>query len=452
MKTKKVLTASRLRTSESTQLLNFDQTSRAVTIGRRPDGRDSAFGLVGKVCETSSASSALDAGVWLDLAFPHVIGIFGARGSGKSFDLGVIAESVGGRGAASGQSSLSASILIFDVQDQFWTLARAPDQGLDEDKSQIDAIREWGLQSQQLEKVKLWAPAGYKTPLPGVSALQISPSQMSSEDWLSLLSVERFSAIGQALLTLVKQHPSEIPSKLALRCVSGSVLSAFQSSTLEALRWRLESIAEEDLISANGLSLDSFLVPGTASIVLMRQLGDAMRALIVGVITRLVADRMSAHHQEKRASRRLGTLQHDSTLPDRLWLFLDEAHVVVPAGASTAATAPVIDYVKRGRDAGLSLVFATQQPSAVDPKLMSQMDITLTHFLGFEADLQSAVARMPTRASFSYEVGSSKGVDLPNVLRSLDPGECIAADSCSGRVFAMRVRPRVTAHGGNTPG
>ncbi len=138
-------------------------------------------------------------------------------------------------------------------------------------------------------------------------------------------------------------------------------------------------------------------------------------------------------------------------LPDRLWLFLDEAHVVVPAGEETAATAPVIDYVKRGRDAGLSMVFATQQPSAVDPRLMSQVDTTFIHFLGFEMDLQAAVARMPTRASFTYDIGSSRGIDIPNVLRALDPGECLVADAASGRAFAAQIRPRVTAHGGNTP-
>jgi DNA helicase HerA-like ATPase len=117
----------------------------------------------------------------------------------------------------------------------------------------------------------------------------------------------------------------------------------------------------------------------------------------------------------------------------------------------TAATGPLVDYVKRGRDAGLSLIFATQQPSAVNSKLMSQVDITITHTLGFETDLSAAVARMPTRTSVEYEIDNQKVSALSDVLRSLRPGEAVIADGASGRVFIAKMRPRVSAHGGATP-
>ena len=112
---------------------------------------------------------------------------------------------------------------------------------------------------------------------------------------------------------------------------------------------------------------------------------------------------------------------------------------------------PLIDYVKRGRDAGLSLVFATQQPSAVNHKLLSQVDLTLTHTLGFEADLNAAVARMPTRTAVDYEIDSQKVGSLKDVIRSLRPGEAVVADGFSDRIFVAKIRPRVTAHGGSTP-
>ena len=107
--------------------------------------------------------------------------------------------------------------------------------------------------------------------------------------------------------------------------------------------------------------------------------------------------------------------------------------------------------MKRGRDAGLSMILATQQPAAVDNRLMSQVDITLTHALGFESDLQAAIARMPTRTSASYESGGFQLPSLGDTIRSLDPGESIIADSANGRVFIARIRPRLSAHGGNTP-
>ena len=41
------------------------------------------------------------------------------------------------------------------------------------------------------------------------------------------------------------------------------------------------------------------------------------------------------------------------------------AHVVAPKDQNSPARDALIEYVKRGRDAGLSLVMATQQPSAI---------------------------------------------------------------------------------------
>jgi hypothetical protein len=107
--------------------------------------------------------------------------------------------------------------------------------------------------------------------------------------------------------------------------------------------------------------------------------------------------------------------------------------------------------VKRGRDAALSLIFATQQPSAVNSKLMSQVDLTITHTLGFESDISAAVARMPTRSTIEYEINNEKASSLADVIRSLSPGEAIVADGSSARVFIAKIRPRLSAHGGSTP-
>ena len=124
-----------------------------------------------------------------------------------------------------------------------------------------------------------------------------------------------------------------------------------------------------------------------------------MRALVAGVVARLLAGRMSEYHQASRIARRSGGPPPVSDMPERLWLAMDEAHVIVPSEGKTPASDPFVDYVKRGRDAGLSLIFATQQPSAVDGKLMSQVDMTFTHGLGFDADIQAATRRMPADAT-----------------------------------------------------
>ena len=159
----------------------------------------------------------------------------------------------------------------------------------------------------------------------------------------------------------------------------------------------------------------------------------------------MVADRLGRAHQARKVARRIEASASGNVdgLAGRLWLVLDEAHVLVPSDGTTAATVPLIDYVKRGRDAGLSLIFATQQPSAVSTKLLSQVDLTITHSLGFDSDINAAIARMPTRTSVDYEINGQKAGSLNDVVRSLGPGEAFIADGASDRVFIAKIRPPI---------
>lgn len=450
-RTKKVITTAKFKASDSSALLNTNIANRAVAIGCRIDESEKVTGYIGKVAEHSGGKNILDFGVWADLSFPHVVGIFGTRGTGKSYDLGVYVECMANlEGTISGKNE-SSSIVVFDVQNQFWTLGLRPNQDLQEDKLHIDTLTQWGLKASMVEGIKLWLPAGCKSNLPGTSSFRLSPNQLEDSDWLALLDLERYSPTGQALLALLADNRDLTPSGLAARAHPGHSLSSFQQSTIDALKWRLQALAISDLVGEPGIDATDLLCKDRVSIILLRDLPESLRALTVGVLTRIFAKKMGAYHQAKRVSRRYGSEIPKGELPERLCIVLDEAHVVAPREGKTAATLPIVDYVKRGRDSGLSFIFATQQPSAVENKLMSQVDLTITHSLGFESDLQAATARMPTRTSVNYERSGFRLPSLMDVIRTLEPGEAIVADSANGRIFIVKIRPRVTAHGGTTP-
>ena len=408
---------------------------------------------VGKVIEHGTTSTLLDYGVLCDMGFPHVIGVFGNRGSGKSFDLGVFLEELFANSPELGDTERGDAGIVFDIQDQFWTLAYAPDSTNREDARQLDELRNWGLDSATVPNVSLFAPAASDTVVPHAKRFTLAASQLTEDDFLAMLGLGRFSPMGQALLTVLDGEGPKPPDALARACASSGVLRDYQQVTVDGLRWRLESVGKTSIIGETGVCLDGLLRPRGLSVILMRNLPDSIRALIVGVISRLACDRMGRVQQARRVARRVNrdTAGSYNEVATRLWTVLDEAHILVPSDGATAATGPLIDYVKRGRDAGLSLIFATQQPSAVNSKLMSQVDITLTHMLGFEADLTAAIGRMPTRSTLDYEVDSQKAGTLADVIRSLAPGEAVLADAASPRAFLMKVRPRRTAHGGDTP-
>src|SRR5688572_24004903 len=75
--------------------LNHVSKGNNLILGRG-SGAATASGLIylGKVLESCASRNLLAADVWLDIAFPHVIYISGTRGSGKSFDLGVLLEGI----------------------------------------------------------------------------------------------------------------------------------------------------------------------------------------------------------------------------------------------------------------------------------------------------------------------------------------------------------------------
>lgn len=449
-RTKKVLSTVTFRTAESSVFLNTDNKERGVSVGARSD-ENTIRGFIGKVAEQSGGSSLLDYGVWCDLSFPHVIGIFGTRGTGKSFDLGVMVECVAGiPQVVEGKPPRAASV-IFDVQNQFWTLGLPPSEALPEDSGHIAWLQEWGLSPASVSDVRLWRPSGCDSSLPNTLEFRISPEQLQGDDWLALLELDRYSPMGQALLALLDETGNLEPNALYAASATSPALGAFQPGTVDGLRWRLQALANADLVGLPGLDVAELLVAGQVSVILLRDLAEALRSLTVGVLVRLLAARMGAFHQARRVARRYGRETPAGELPERLWVVLDEAHVIVPREGSTAATGPVVDYVKRGRDAGLSMVFATQQPGAVDTRLLSQVDLTLTHALAFDSDLQAAIARMPTRSSVAYDRGGFVLPSLADTIRSLGPGEAILADSANGRVFLTRIRPRLSAHGGNTP-
>ena len=59
---------------------------------RRNRGDTSALILLGKCIEQARVSNKFDSNVWLDIHTPHVVFVCGRRGTGKSYDLGILAE------------------------------------------------------------------------------------------------------------------------------------------------------------------------------------------------------------------------------------------------------------------------------------------------------------------------------------------------------------------------
>ena len=197
------------------------------------------------------------------------------------------------------------------------------------------------------------------------------------------------------------------------------------------------------MFTETGTPLIELCREGEVSIIDISFLEEKVSSLVIGILARKIlnARKLSA----RKTSMKKFAVEMEDMLETGIpptWLFIDEAHTLIPSGAKTPASDPLIEYVKQGRRPGCSLVFATQQPSAIDTKVLSQLDILLCHKLVFDDDLKAVLKRMPTMIPKEYQ--HSK------FIRSLPIGHCLVGDrsDSTSRAFVMKVRPRFSQHEG----
>lgn len=465
-----------IRVTEPLNVPAYLPRGKHLLIGQRRDlGSTDALILLGKCAEHTGLRDMFDGNIWLDIRLPHVLFICGKRGSGKSYDLGVLAE---GLSLASSSNvttkDTSVTTILFDTQNQFWSLGVAPSSKLPEDHVQLVELEAWRIQPTPLDNVRLFAPKGDQAIVGTETEFVISPTDIDADDWCGLLQVERYSPMGQCIRVVYRKvtssgysfqpspHSSkeiQVPPKQnyeildLIECLrrDAEVTDQMQRPTRDAVLWRLESLIDSKLFGEGGIDITDILVPGLLSVFLLRNLDDATKALVVSVVTKRIFKVMGEYHTRRKVARRFGEAPPDTNLPMGVWTIIDEAHVVCPAEQNTAAKPALIEYVKRGRDAGLSLVLATQQPSAIDSGVLSQVDLTIVHRLVLDSDIAAATSRFPARFPSNVKLVERDVGDPRSLIRLLTAGEALVGDAESERGFVIRIRPRVTAHAGDEP-
>lgn len=436
---------------------SFSVRANSLVLGSGvPDALKQDLIFLGKVYESCPSPNMLGADVWLDLGFPHVIYITGTRGSGKSFDLGVLLEGISQlqHKTPIQRDVLPIASILIDTQNQFWTLKYPPNPGIPENKEQLDALQRWGVEPNSLSNIALWVPRGTERLLGDESYFSIRPRDVELDDWCLLFGLDVYSSQGHIIrsaLTRLQGADFEI-SDLIDDVRRDSNWRGISDNSRNSLLYKLEDYAASMLFDKDGLSFEQLVTSGRCNVFMLRELRDVDKSLVTAIIARLLFRRMGEYHTRRKLARFQGKEQDVPTLPARVWLLIDEAHVVAGQGQPSPAREALTEYVKRGRDAGLSLVLATQQPSAVDDRILSQVNITLNHRLTFQSDVGAAIYRIPTKPIAQMRSGGAALGDFGDMLRYLDAGDCFIGDHATSRAILVKIRPRVTAHGGYSPG
>jgi len=424
-----------------------------IIVGRN-DADKTLFGKkglinIGKGYVKMGQYTSLSNPIFLDVARSHVILVGGKRGSGKSYTLGAIAEEISN---LEPEARKNIAPLIFDTMGIFWTMKY-------ENEKEKFLLGEWNLKPKKLP-VKVFAPYGYfkqyqEKGIPVDQPFALKVSEMSAEDWLlmfNLTMTDPIAVLIQKTLFQLKESQENYDINDIIEIINNNPNSTNEQKNAAtsffeaAITWGIfaEKTEKETQIS-------DLTTAGTTTIIDLSVYNSVgafnVRALVIGLVSKkLFSERMIARKQEEIEAVRHGIdyLAYKSERQTPLiWIFIDEAHEFLPKTGKTSATDSLVQLLREGRQPGVSLVLATQQPGQIHQDVMTQSDVIISHRLTAEQDIRALNEIMQ---SYLLE-GIKKSIDdLPNLK-----GSAIILDDNSERLYPMRVRPRFTWHGGEAP-
>lgn len=431
--------------------------------------------------------------VWVDTRGAHALYVMGKRRSGKSYTLGALAE-----GLASGnwtrQGSMRQGVLILDTMNVYLTMPFGVEETYGAKTDVVREMRKWGLAAEQ-PSISMFRPRGTQVPSAiRTTEVSLRASDFGSDEWCGLFEADPFAdPLGHLITELhakvaedgytnsdtgaaLPPNPTFSLSDLVTALLTDNDLRRYHRDTREALRRRLESIRRLPVFSNAGLDVRELLRPGQISVLLLRELDHQLRGAMVALIVKKIMqlrglseqhERVQAIHsmratkledegdvsgalREQEAAQRAGALALEG-LP-RCWLIVDEAHNYLPAHGLIASRKPLKKYVDEGRNLGLSIVVATQQPSGLDPSIQRNADLLLVHSLSHKDDILAAEGMVNTSIPAEVTMGNRQHFEGPRsfeaLVRNLPLGYALLGSDRANRLFPIRVRPRVTVHGG----
>ena len=412
-----------------------------ISVGRSDEDREEhglkGTGIIGKhmVGENQEAHTANP--IYFDLARPHVMGVFGKRGTGKSYSLGTIAEEL-----QTSEISDNLSTIIIDPMGIYWSMKRPNDRA-------ASLLENWDIKPDAFD-AKVYIPEGKtrefeEQEMPYDGTFTLDPSRFTAQEWGMAFGLDMNSEMGILLERVISKLQEETDGNYTTdHIIQGIRKFDFPNETQEGLVNRFMAAQDWGVFSQES-SLDKFTTRGEVSIIDVSAFGEissgwSVRSLVVALLAkRILRKRMTARRIEE-----IDEMENisENEMPI-VWMMIDEAHEFLPAEGKTPASDPLLRWVKIGREPGVSLVMATQQPAKLHPNALSQCDIVLSHRLTAKQDIDSLGEIMQTY--MRHDIGHYIDA-LPDRT-----GTGLILDDNSERIYPIQMRPRKSWHAGGTP-
>ena len=419
-----------------------------IIVGRNEDDRkkfgDAGTIFLGKHYVKMGQTVSLSTPVYLDVNTSHVVLISGKRGAGKSQSLGSIAEEMV---RLPEDVANNLAVLMFDTMGIFWTM-KYPN------RQQEKLLEQWNLKPEGMD-VTIYVPEGhfndYKNKgIPVDKPFSLRTSELTAADWCSVFNVDAQSDKG----ILIQRALRDLSGSYSLHDIIDTVKRDAKADhkTRDAVESLFLAAEQWGLFSRTGIVIDSLVSRGTTTILDLSPYTEtsgswSIKALVVGLVSRkLLHQRIASRKEEEITNIETeGKFFTEENLQEKplIWLLLDEAHELLMKEGTTPATDALVQILREGRQPGISLILATQQPGEIHKDVLTQTDIVISHRLTSKIDLAALNAMMQ---SYQYSNIQTLMNDLPRLR-----GAALVLDDNSERIYPLQIKPKRSWHGGSSP-
>ncbi len=389
-----------------------------VVIGMAPSRRQ--FGVIGRV------PGALP--VALDMDGTNVVSVFGVQGSGKSYTLGTIIEAALIQDTPVNRlpSPLGAVVFHYSTDNSYVPEFAAMAHPNDDEAAVRDLLSTYGAVPTGVDDVRILVPpdlvSDRAADFPGldVRPMLLGANELRLDDWKLLMGIEGGDQMYSKAMNGIFRRLRERISADALEAeIDVSDLSSGQKRIAQTrLRFARPYISETDTVGDH-------LVPGRLLIVDLRDElieSDEALSLFMILLGRFSQAEWKGGHFNKL-------------------IVFDEAHKYMD---QPKLTNKIVETIREMRHRGTSVVIASQNPPSVPREVVELSSVIFVHRFTAPTWLDHI-----KRANADFgEAGL-----LPSQLTRLDSGAAFVW-STNSREFRrpqlVRVRPRLSKHGGGT--
>lgn len=421
--------------AEATESTRLTEPKSSEPIGEVPEADETDFrpdimlGTVKGAVQYGTIGQARGRRIAIDFNETHTVSLFGQQGAGKSYTLGSLIESATMPVAPANRLPNPLATIVFhysktmDYSPEFTSMVKAnDDEGARQKLAEL-----YGVSPSGLTDIVLLAPEDQvedridEYPDIDVRPLKFGSAELRAEHWRFLMgAVGNQSTYIRQLMRILKQNRRDLRLDV--------IRSAVEQSNLTD---RIKELAEQRLAFAEDYIDDSSRItdlvrPGRLIIVDLRdEFVEKDQALGLFVVLM----QLFAEAQDPESSF------------NKLVVF-DEAHKYIE---SPDLIKGLVESVREMRHKGMSVLVASQDPPSVPTQLIELSDHIIVHKFTSPQWLKHLQnAKTALRA-----ISSEK-------LSALEPGEAyVWAEKSSDEAFStgmarIRIRPRITLHGGGT--